>query len=231
MPRCWPLPRQLQGCAVHLLSLLLAQEFERAYKREFGFTLEKRAIIVDDLRVRSTGRVRCCLCVLAAAAAAEAEAAGAGGVLRAWRLLQGTPLPSAGKLTADPGPLPEAAAVGSAYFEVCLPAACPRCWHGPQVQHAQVAAVQDGGRQDTPAYRISQLKAGHELLGPAILLDEISTIVVEPRCRAHVTAAGDVRIDVLQGAADKDLDPDTCDPVQLGIFSHRSGLLCMSVGL
>ena len=33
--------------------------------------------------------------------------------------------------------------------------------------------------------------------------------------------AGDVRIDVLQGAGDKNLDPDECNPVQLGIFSHR----------
>lgn len=33
------------------------QEFEHSYKREFGFTLEKRKIIVDDIRVRATGRV------------------------------------------------------------------------------------------------------------------------------------------------------------------------------
>ena len=83
------------------------------------------------------------------------------------------------------------------------------------------AAPQDGGRQETPAYRMSQLEPGHSLDGPAILLDEISTTVVEPGCKAYITGAGDVRIDVLQGAADKDLDPDTCDPVQLGIFSHR----------
>lgn len=70
-------------------------------------------------------------------------------------------------------------------------------------------------------HRISQLQPGHHLQGPAILLDEISTIVVEPGCRAHLTAAGDVRIDVVHGAADKDLDAGTCDPVQLGIFSHR----------
>ena len=89
--------------------------------------------------------------------------------------------------------------------------------------------MQEGGRQETPAYRISQLKSGHNLTGPAILLDEISTIVVEPGCRAHVTAAGDVRIDVVHGAADKEVDPDTCDPVQLGIFSHRCCWLCVSL--
>ena len=39
-------------------------------------------------------------------------------------------------------------------------------------------------------HRISQLRSGHNLDGPAILLDEISTVVVEPGCRAHITAAG-----------------------------------------
>ena len=33
------------------------QAFEDTYKREFGFVLEKRSIIVDDLRVRATGKV------------------------------------------------------------------------------------------------------------------------------------------------------------------------------
>ena len=33
------------------------QAFEETYKREFGFVLEQRSIIVDDLRVRATGKV------------------------------------------------------------------------------------------------------------------------------------------------------------------------------
>lgn len=33
------------------------QAFEDTYKREFGFVLEQRSIIVDDLRVRATGKV------------------------------------------------------------------------------------------------------------------------------------------------------------------------------
>lgn len=34
------------------------QAFESAYQREFGFVLEERKIIVDDVRIRATGRVR-----------------------------------------------------------------------------------------------------------------------------------------------------------------------------
>lgn len=36
---------------------LVLQAFEDTYKREFGFVLESRDIIVDDLRVRATGKV------------------------------------------------------------------------------------------------------------------------------------------------------------------------------
>ena len=34
----------------------VSRAFRRAYRREFGFVLEERAVVVDDLRVRSVGR-------------------------------------------------------------------------------------------------------------------------------------------------------------------------------
>lgn len=81
--------------------------------------------------------------------------------------------------------------------------------------------LQEGGRQKTPAYRLSSLKPGHLIKGPAILLDDISTVVVEPSCTAHITASGDVRIDVHDASNGKELSADECDPIQLAIFSHR----------
>lgn len=39
------------------MKVLVLQAFEDTYKREFGFVLEQRSIIVDDLRVRATGKV------------------------------------------------------------------------------------------------------------------------------------------------------------------------------
>ncbi|KAK9799317.1 hypothetical protein WJX73_000073 [Symbiochloris irregularis] len=109
---------------------------------------------------------------------------------------RGVPLPDPGKITSKPGPLPKPVATNKAYFE-------------------------DGGRQDTPAYRLSTLKPGHDIKGPAIILDDISTVVLEPGCTAHITPNGDVRIDVKAADGDKDLNADTCDPIQLAIFSHR----------
>ncbi len=60
--------------------------------------------------------------------------------------------------------------------------------------------------------------------GPAILIDHISTIVVEPGCTAHITSEHDVRIEVAQQAqqgAQQAQHDVVCDPIQLAIFSHR----------
>ena len=56
--------------------------------------------------------------------------------------------------------------------------------------------VQIGGRQKTPAYLLNTLKPGHVIEGPAILIDDISTVVVEPECTANITAGQDIRIEV-----------------------------------
>ncbi|GAB4819425.1 hypothetical protein N2152v2_006471 [Parachlorella kessleri] len=120
-----------------------SEAFREAYQREFGFVLEGRVVIVDDARVRATGR--------------------------------SIELPAlAGTMTA-PGPLPAPAATTSAYFEV-------------------------GGRLPTPAFRLKDLAPGHCVPGPAILIDEISTIVVEPGCTAHITSERDMRIELAQQA-------------------------------
>jgi len=114
-----------------------------------------------------------------------------------------------------PEPLPRPLITTSAYFEL-------------------------GGRQPTPAYGLDQLSAGQRVRGPAILIDKISTIVVEPGWSAFVTGDGNVRIDRLEapaaggagaaaggaaGAAGADGGGGAveCDPIQLAIFSHRCG--------
>lgn len=85
-----------------------------------------------------------------------------------------------GKASAAPAPaLPAPAAVVDACFEV-------------------------GGRQPTPAYALRELAPGAKVMGPAILLDAISTIVVEPRCEARLTARGDVVIAIGAGDAGED---------------------------
>lgn len=108
----------------------------------------------------------------------------------------GSTLPSA-IAQASPGPLPDAS--------VCK------------------ATFHSGGTQDTAVYNLDTLLPGHCISGPALLINAISTLVVEPECTAHVTAAGDVRIDVAAFSKELGGDEDlsSCDPIQLAIFSHR----------
>ena len=81
--------------------------------------------------------------------------------------------------------------------------------------------TQAGGRRDTPAYLLRQLRPGQAVEGPAMLIDDISTVVVEPRCTARITAGGDIRIDVGGEASGPQRSLEEADPIQLAIFSHR----------
>ena len=79
-----------------------------------------------------------------------------------------------------------------------------------------------------PAYQLGQLSPGHQLPGPAMLIDEISTIVVEPQSTASITANRDIKVDLHTQADNKDSLLTKCDPIQLAIFSHRQAQLDLS---
>ncbi|KAJ3184050.1 hypothetical protein HDU85_001901 [Gaertneriomyces sp. JEL0708] len=153
--------------------------FVRSYQQEFGFTLQDRDIIVDDIRVRSIG---------SSSEQADVETS----VHEELRRLQ------PGRFDSR-----KCSSVESVYWE--------------------------GGRKDTPAYLLQDLEKGDEVLGPAIIVDKNTTIVVEPGYRALVTsehvvldAMEDTHVrTVSQNAATK-----ACDPILLSIFSHRF----MSIG-
>jgi 5-oxoprolinase (ATP-hydrolysing) len=133
--------------------------FLHRYRTEFGFTLSGRTILVDDVRVRGTGR---------------------SGIQ-----LTDAPERAAGSPTPD--------RTTRVYFE--------------------------GGWQDTPVYLMEQLRPSHSLSGPAIIMDSLSTVLVEPACLAHITPAGDIRIAVGSSGAQR-IGPEL-DTIQLSIFSHR----------
>lgn len=137
-----------------------AEAFRKRYRREFGFDLTGRAIIIDDLRVRARGKA-------------------AGVTARPIAAAQGDP---------------EILKTVPCYF--------------------------DSGWCDTEVYDLDRLGAGHAITGPAIIIHDTATILVEPNCDAEITAHGDVRIRVGR--------PDTgghgvgtaADPIQLSIFSN-----------
>ncbi|KAK9498449.1 hypothetical protein O3M35_003084 [Rhynocoris fuscipes] len=94
---------------------------------------------------------------------------------------------------------------------------------------AQGAPVEEGitrtyfrntGFVDTKIYKLSNLTYNHRIEGPAIIIDGLNTVVVEPDCEANITEHGDIRIKILNNQNSKKLDT-TLEPIQLSIFSHR----------
>jgi 5-oxoprolinase (ATP-hydrolysing) len=58
-----------------------------------------------------------------------------------------------------------------------------------------------GGRADAPVYRRADLPAGVALTGPALILDDVSTVVVEPGFRAVADTEGMLLLEPLEGTA------------------------------
>lgn len=77
----------------------------------------------------------------------------------------------------------------------------------------------EGGYQTTNVYQLASLRAGHSITGPAIIMDSLSTLLVEPDCTASITPRGDVKITVGNGSIAK--ITTQLDTIQLSIFSHR----------
>ncbi|XP_065827960.1 5-oxoprolinase-like isoform X2 [Oscarella lobularis] len=103
----------------------------------------------------------------------------------------------------------------------CHIAKSPSAPKQPQSQKAEkiVSCYFDNKFWDTEVYALDQLGAGHTISGPAILIEQNSTIVVEPGCESTITESGSVEIRVEKTSMKKvDCQLDT---IQLSIFSHR----------
>ena len=75
-----------------------------------------------------------------------------------------------------------------------------------------------GAWQETPIYRLENLGAGQQLRGPVIVIQNTSTILVEPGCSAEVTEYGDVVLSV-ETRTFREIGTQT-DPVQVSIFGN-----------
>ncbi|KAG7171174.1 5-oxoprolinase-like [Homarus americanus] len=84
------------------------------------------------------------------------------------------------------------------------------------------------GWLETRVYMLSSLLSGHTIPGPAIIMDKLSTILIEPGCVGHITSQGDVQIQV--GSTKRDKIGTELDAIQLSIFSHRFMSLAEQMG-
>lgn len=139
------------------------ESFIALYRREFGFTLIGREILIDDYRVRA--------------------------------VVQGETLVHAPKPPSLGAPVPMDSS--RAYFET--------------------------GWEDIPVFKMEDLQPGHEIEGPAIIIQPISVVLIERHCHASVTADKDIEIEIDATNEQNHDDAGAIkeDPVQLSIYGHR----------
>jgi 5-oxoprolinase (ATP-hydrolysing) len=88
----------------------------------------------------------------------------------------------------------------------------------------------EGGRQETPIYKLEDIAVGDRIKGPAIIADGTQTIVVTPGASAllintHVV----IKIGESDGQ-DKKVDTKEVDPIMLSIFAHRFMAIAEQMG-
>lgn len=88
----------------------------------------------------------------------------------------------------------------------------------------------EGGRQDTPIYKLEDLSKGDRVPGPAIIADGTQTIVVPPGASALII---DTHVIINIGESemqDKKVSTKIVDPIMLSIFAHRFMAIAEQMG-
>jgi len=84
----------------------------------------------------------------------------------------------------------------------------------------RVRMFSEGRHHDTPVYRRADLCAGDRIDGPAILVEETSTTVIEPGWRAAVGDHGEVTLSRVVARPERVAIGTRVDPVMLEIFNN-----------
>jgi 5-oxoprolinase (ATP-hydrolysing) len=88
----------------------------------------------------------------------------------------------------------------------------------------------EGGRRETPIYKLEELSTGDRVLGPAIIADGTQTIVITPGASALLI---DTHVVINIGESemqDKKIDTKEVDPIMLSIFAHRFMAIAEQMG-
>jgi 5-oxoprolinase (ATP-hydrolysing) len=96
-------------------------------------------------------------------------------------------------------------------------------------KHDTMQVYFEGGRKETPVYKLDKLETGDEVQGPAMLADGTQTIVVTPGAKALVIDTH-VIINVGDEGQEKKVDTKNVDPIMLSIFAHRFMAIAEQMG-
>ncbi|MCJ1405961.1 hypothetical protein MMC19_000026 [Ptychographa xylographoides] len=88
----------------------------------------------------------------------------------------------------------------------------------------------EGGRQETPIYKIEDIEVGDRIQGPAILADGTQTIVVTPGSSALIIETHVVINIGKNEGQDTKVNAEEVDPIMLSIFAHRFMAIAEQMG-
>jgi 5-oxoprolinase (ATP-hydrolysing) len=129
-----------------------------------------------------------------------------------------------------------------------LPDPFPGSPAGPPRSHQPVPAFgtgawhEGGGWQDTAVFERTALTTGARITGPAIILESVATVIVEPGWTAEVTAQGDLLLDcratgpvaghsaIPRQPGRSPYSPERADPVELELFHQRFASIAGQMG-
>ena len=88
----------------------------------------------------------------------------------------------------------------------------------------------EGGRLDTPIYKLEDLSVGDRIRGPAILADGTQTVVITPGTTALLIETHVVINIGDEGSQDNRVNTKEVDPIMLSIFAHRFMAIAEQMG-
>ena len=96
---------------------------------------------------------------------------------------------------------------------------------------SKVKVFTGGSWYDTPVLKISTLQFGHAIEGPALIVGENDTIVIEPNWKAVVNEYGHLIVEKQKELTSQQQLATTCDPVKLEIFNHQFMSIAQQMGI
>ena len=89
-----------------------------------------------------------------------------------------------------------------------------------QARGASVSMYVSGGWADVPLARRRDLPPGRQVAGPALIVEDFATTVIEPGWRAEVTGRGDLLLTRVSARPERRAAGTAVDPVMLEIFNN-----------
>ncbi|MEL6708247.1 MAG: hydantoinase B/oxoprolinase family protein [Pseudomonadota bacterium] len=96
---------------------------------------------------------------------------------------------------------------------------------------AQTRFYSRGEWREAPVFDVADLGPGHELAGPAVIIEPTGTIVVEPSWIARVNTLGHLILSAQGSEVKAAIDPAFADPVTLELFNNRYMSIAEQMGI